>query len=209
MPRLRKPASEPVETEAKIRVVSFVPVRRSLIAAGATLVHEETLETNTLFDSPSGALTRAGKSFRVRRYGTAGLMTLKGLARVAGGLKSRVELETGVSDPEALARILASLGFVPGFYYEKFREVWRLGRVLVCLDRTPLGRFVEIEGTAAAIRRVAGVLGLGEERFLSTSYPALWAESGRSGPMIFSPRRRPGTEAGLNAPAKFRTKGRA
>jgi adenylate cyclase class 2 len=182
----RSPASSPVETEAKIRVSALAPVKRRIVAAGGRLKNVRTMETNTLFDSPAGVLRAAGRSFRVRRYGARGSVTLKGVPRAAGGLKSRVELETRVSSPETLAEILVSLGFVPQFRYEKVREVWRLGRTLICLDDTPLGTFVEIEGQPDAIHRAATRLGLGAGRFMSASYPALWAEAGRSGDMVFT-----------------------
>ena len=79
-----------------------------------------------------------------------------------------MELESEVSAPETMAEILVSLGLVPQFRYEKFREVWRVGQTVICLDETPIGRFVEIEGTAAAIHRIAAALGLSPDRFLST-----------------------------------------
>ncbi len=186
MSSLRKPVSDPVESEAKIRVPSFVAVRRRIVAAGGRLMSARTLETNTIFDSESGVIRSGGKSFRVRRYGRQGSVTLKGAAQVAHGVKSRVELETEVASPEVLARILISLGFFPQFRYEKFREVWKVGGAVLCLDDTPLGRFVEIEGTSAAIHRVAAQLGLSPDRFLSASYPALWYEAGRIGDMTFA-----------------------
>lgn len=189
MPTKRKPASNPVETEAKIRVPSFVGVKRRITAAQGRLMNPRALETNTLFDSSNRALQAAGKSFRVRRYRDSGSITLKGAARVQGGLKSRVELESTVGDPETMVRILISLGFAPQFQYEKFREVWKVEGAVVCLDDTPIGRFVEIEGTPAVIHQVAALLGLSPDRFLSGSYPALWFESGRTGSMVFPTRR--------------------
>jgi adenylate cyclase class 2 len=181
----RKPAETPVETEAKIRVPSVGAIRRRLAAAGGRKRSARSLEANTLFDAADRSLASQGRSFRVRRYGASGSVTLKGAARVTGGLKSRPEIETEVASPEAMAEILASLGFLPLFRYEKYREVWSLGGASICLDETPVGDFVEIEGTAASIHRVARKLGLEEGAFLSASYPALWAASGRTGDMIF------------------------
>ena len=206
MSSLRKPVSDPVETEAKIRVPSFVAVKRRIVAAGGRLMSARTLETNTLLDSMSGVIRSVGKSFRVRRYGRQGSVTLKGVARVAGGVKSRVELETEVASPEVLAQILASLGFFPQFRYEKFREVWKVGGAVLCLDDTPLGRFVEIEGTSAAIHRVAAQLGIGPDRFLSASYPALWYQAGRTGDMTFAAKPRVGAS---QTPGQPRTRGQA
>ena len=187
MPSKRKPAKNPVETEAKIRVSSFVQIRRKIRALGGRMDSPRTLERNTLFDAAGGPLRAAGKSFRVRSYGDTGSVTLKGVAREEGGLKTRQELETEVASPEMLARILIELGFRPQFQYDKFREVWKLGASVICLDETPLGRFAEIEGTAREIHRVAALLGLGADRFLSDSYPMLWFAAGRTGDMVFGP----------------------
>lgn len=186
MPLKRKPAASPVETEAKIRVASLTTVRRKLVALSGQLLSARTFESNTLFDFPGDPLRLSGKSFRVRSYGDRGSVTLKGVARVSGGLKSREELETAVDSPEMLTRILVALGLRPSFRYEKFREVWRVSRCVVCLDETPLDAFVEIEGTSREIHRVAEGLGLGSDRFLGDSYPALWFAAGRTGDMVFA-----------------------
>ena len=191
MPSRRRSASNPVETEAKIRVASFGPIRRKISALGGRLKIRRTLERNTLLDAAGGPLRAAGKSFRVRSYGDTGAITLKGVARVVGGIKSRQELETEVASPEMLARILNELGFRPQFQYEKFREVWELDQSVICLDETPIGRFAEIEGAAREIHRVASLLGLSPECFLSDSYPALWFAAGRTGDMVFGPKRGP------------------
>lgn len=190
MPSNRKPASSPVETEAKIRVSSFTAIRRRISSSGGCLLSPRALEANTLFDSPERSLTAQGRSFRVRRYGTQGLLTLKGAARVSGGIKSRVELETQVTSPEIVVDILISLGFLPQFRYEKFREVWGLRGTSICLDETPLGRFVEIEGPVAAIHRVASLIEVSPEDFLTASYPALWFAAGRTDDMAFASRAR-------------------
>lgn len=191
MPSPRTPAAPPVETEAKIRVERLASVRRRLKEAGARRLSPRQLETNTLFDRLDGGLRAAGRSFRVRRYGAAGSLTLKGAARISGGLKSRLELETAVSAPEVLGEILAMLGYLPLFRYEKFRETWRHRGTVVCLDETPLGCFVEIEGVEAAIRRTASMLRLDMTRSITDSYPALWAASGRAGHMVFGADRSP------------------
>jgi adenylate cyclase, class 2 len=188
-----------VETEAKIRVASLPAVKRKIRARGGRLLSARAFEANTLFDLPQGDLRASGRSFRVRRYGSKGSVTLKGVARVFGGVKSREELETHVGSPEVLSEILHALGFIPQFRYEKYREVWKVGSTVVCLDETPLGHFVEIEGEFSAISRVAKSLGLAAADFLSDSYPGLWSGAGRLDAMVF-----PGTSGGKKA-----AKGRA
>ena len=189
MPSKRKPAARPVETEAKIRVASLTAVRRRLVALSARLLSARAFESNTLFDFPGDPLRVSGKSFRVRSYAERGSVTLKGVARVSSGLKSREELETEVESPGMLALILTALGLRPRFRYDKFREVWQVSKCVVCLDDTPLDRFVEIEGSSREIHRVAEALGLGSARFLSDSYPALWFAAGRTGDMVFTRRK--------------------
>jgi len=205
MPSKRKPASSPVETEAKIRVASLAVVRRRLAAKAGRLVTPRAFESNTLFDFPGDPLRLSGKSFRVRSYGEHGSVTLKGVAQVSGGLKSREELETPVDSPEMMTRILVALGLRPCFRYDKCREVWQLGQCVVCLDETPLGRFVEVEGVEREIHRVAALLGVGPDGFLSDSYPALWFAAGNTGDMVFAPGKpsRP-TKASTPIPKRIR-----
>lgn len=196
MPSPRKSASPPVETEAKIRVAALSAVRRRLKTEGARRLTPRLLESNTLFDRLDGGLRAAGRSFRVRRYGAAGSVTLKGPVQLSGGLKSRLELETAVAAPEVLAEILTQLGYLPLFRYEKFRETWSLRGTVVCLDETPIGSFVEVEGRESSIRRAVAALGLDLVDSLTDSYPALWVASGRTGHMTFpedrvAARRRP------------------
>lgn len=191
MPSLRSAARRPVETEAKIPVPSLAPVKRRLRLAGARLEQRAALETNVLFDRPGALLRQAGRSLRVRSFAGIGIITLKGPATARGGIKSRQELESAVASPMTVQTILKELGLVPAFRYEKYREVWELGAAVVCLDDTPLGAFVEIEGTVRSIERVARTLALDLDASQASSYPALWFASGRRGDMTFEKPRSP------------------
>ncbi|MUW13546.1 class IV adenylate cyclase [Halorubrum sp. CBA1125] len=72
--------------------------------------------------------------------------------------KTRAEHETAVDDGEAIAEIVAGLGFEPAATVEKRREFWSYDGFTVTLDAvTDVGEFVEIEravGDAAAIETV-------------------------------------------------------
>ena len=83
---------------------------------------------------------------RLRRAAGRAILTYKGPARFAGGVKMREERETAVSDPDEMEAILAALGFERRFRYEKRREEWTLEGCAVALDETPIGNFVEVEG---------------------------------------------------------------
>ena len=61
----------------------------------------------------------------------------------------------------SLLAILSQLGFRVWFRYEKYREEFVKDDVILAVDETPVGTFVEIEGSeggrrAPALRRSAG-----------------------------------------------------
>ena len=132
---------------------------------------------NLLLDDDDMSLRVGGRALRVRTVDGLGLLTFKGPASFEGGVKSRLEVESGVDDPGAVLAILDALGFRPRFRYEKRRTPWRFAdpaRPLVVVDETPLGLFAEIEGDDAAVRALAAELGVREELFLRSSYWGLW-----------------------------------
>lgn len=164
----------PLEIETKFAVADFAPVRDALGRAAARRL-SRVFEENIVLDTPAGDLRRRGMLLRLRRD-AAGRMTLKLPAETAAGagLKVRQELETGVADVTVLETIFGHLGYRPSLRYEKVRETWRLGDVEVCLDRLPFGRYLEIEGPAAAIPEAASVLGLSMEDALTATYHDLY-----------------------------------
>ena len=102
----------------------------------------------------------------MRTVNGRGLLTYKGPASFDGGVKSRLELESGVDAPGTVLALLDALGYRPRFRYEKRRTPWRFAdpaRPLVVVDETPLGLFAEIEGEAGAVRALAAELGVREE----------------------------------------------
>ena len=166
----------PRETEAKFRVSDRAALEERLRALGA---EEGALEdeANFLLDDDVLSLRRAGRALRVRVVNGRGVLTFKGPASFDGGVKSRLELESGVDAPENVLALLDALGYRPRFRYEKRRAPWRFAgpsRPLVVVDETPLGLFAEIEGEADAVRALAAELGVAEDAFLRNSYWGLW-----------------------------------
>jgi adenylate cyclase class IV len=97
----------------------------------------------------------------------------------AGPYKVREEREVRASDERAIAEILGALGLAPRFRYEKYRSTYRLpgiAHVVVELDETPMGDFLELEGRREAIDRAAARLGFGRADYIIESYGALYAE---------------------------------
>jgi adenylate cyclase class 2 len=174
-----------VETEVKLKLRTPEEGRRLLSGQGARLVVPRHLEDNVLFEDERGSLLGGGKLLRLRRTPAGATLTFKGPRRVEGGMKSRVELETPVHEPERLHAILEALGYRKLFRYEKYREVYSLGDAEVVIDETPIGTFFEVEGEPAAIRAVAASLGYAASDFISESYGALFLATGGQGDMVF------------------------
>jgi adenylate cyclase class 2 len=89
-------------------------------------------------------------------------------------MKVREELETVVGDGSLLVRVLESLGFHVWFRYQKYREEFALDDVIIALDETPVGVFVEIEGGDRGIADTAEALGRGPADYLIDSYRRLY-----------------------------------
>jgi adenylate cyclase, class 2 len=171
-----------------------------VIASEAAAKDGRVHEWNTLYDTPQGGFARHGQLLRIREEsaGSAGptlntgkrearcVLTYKGPAEQsapASRHKVREEIEADISDPAPMARILEALGLRGWFHYEKFRTTfsfpakaaWAKG-LLIELDETPSGDFIELEGPAEAIDRAAKELGYSEADYITKSYLALHIE---------------------------------
>jgi adenylate cyclase class 2 len=185
-------------------------------------VHEE----NVIFDTRQSSLAKNGQLLRIRteipeargESHSAGpkqrvLLTFKQpidnladsetVGEAYGPYKVREELELEVADAGILSRIFEGLGMKGRFRYEKYRttfqlpdsKAWAKG-LLIELDETPIGTFVELEGPAAAIDRAAEELGFSKRDYILQSYLSLYLEEcRRSGEeprhMLFSHRKNP------------------
>ena len=154
-----------VEVEAKFEIepAQLSEVRARLLELGASSLAGPCYEENQLFDFPDARLRRSGCALRLRSYEGETLLTFKGPVQPDLTLKRREEIETQVKDGAAFREVLGRLGLVPVFEYHKTREILGVnhdGRALhVCLDETPVGVFVEVEGEPEAIGWVASIFG--------------------------------------------------
>jgi adenylate cyclase class 2 len=164
----------PLEIEVKLRIPDAGQLRPALEAAGFVLAHPAAVEANELWDR-AGELLAGDCALRVRRYGAAGTLTWKGPKVADPQLKIRPELETGVADPAAMEGILRALGFAPVLAMVKTRSIHVRGGLEACLDETPFGSFLELEGDPADIRAAMAELGLGPDQIEQRSYAALYA----------------------------------
>jgi adenylate cyclase class 2 len=163
-------------------------------------------EMNLIFDTPEGGLAKHGQLLRIRtetpapvkkggRSRVVGrtLLTFKsppeelaiGDVGRSGDRRHKVreEIETELTDGATMQRIFEGLGLRGWFRYEKYRTTYVLpGRhawakgLLIEVDETPIGTFVELEGQAGAIDRAAKELGYSTRDYVLTNYLVLYVE---------------------------------
>jgi predicted adenylyl cyclase CyaB len=163
------------EVEVKIRIAGVEAAAEKLRGLGAVLVRPRAAEENVLYDFRDGALRRRREALRLRTTGKKCLLTFKGQPQPSRRFKVREEFETEVRSAGTLRKILHALGLRTAVRYRKFRAVYRLGHVLVCLDELSIGSFLELEGKRSDIVRTARALGYGSGDFIKSDYLELLA----------------------------------
>lgn len=174
------------ETEIKLRWNgSVAEVEALLLRHGYSIRTPRELEADQIYDRNGDELRSSDRLLRVRRAGERCVLTYKGPAQRAPH-KSREEIETNVSDGDALVLIIQALGFLPTFRYEKYRTIFEKSGVdgVVTLDETPIGTFLELEGAADWIDETARTLGFGVGDYITFSYARLYADYRRSRPGV-------------------------
>jgi adenylate cyclase class 2 len=175
-----------------------------VLGQGSGRVHEE----NVIFDTPQGGLAKHGQLLRIRTetpeaQGKAKDSKAKQRVVVTfkrppaqsaveaehasrGRYKVREEIEAEVADAAALTKIFEGLGMSGWFHYEKYRTTYQLPSskawakgLLIELDETPIGTFVELEGPPLAIDRVAEELGYSNHDYVLKNYLLLYMEECR------------------------------
>jgi len=163
-------ASSKREVEIKLLFDSPAAAAEELEKLGARLVRQRSFEENLLFEREHDPLKSANKLLRLRRVDGSALLTFKSAPHGETAYKVRLEEESAVADPDAIERILLGLGFRPAYRYQKYRTLYQLDDLEICLDETPVGCYVELEGSPALIDRTAARLGFTPERYILDSY---------------------------------------
>ena len=164
-----------LEREIKLRFDSADEARAKILALGATPLHGRRLQEDALLDTEDESLRRQRSTLRVRSEGGKSLLTFKGPV-LPGIIKIREEHETVVADGVVLLAILERLGMHIWFRYEKYREEFEADDVVIAVDETPVGVFVELEGGEAAIHATARALGRTPADYLTDSYRLLFLQ---------------------------------
>jgi len=160
----------------KLPFRSVEDARGRVLALGAVPSRARRLQHDVIVDTADRRLLAAGTTLRVRADGECAYLTFKG-AVLPGTVKAREEIETEAASAVALLAICDALGFRPAFRYEKYREEFALPGVVIAVDDTPIGVFVEIEGDEPAIHTLAARLGFSLTEYVTASYRSLFLAS--------------------------------
>ncbi|MFH1446558.1 MAG: class IV adenylate cyclase, partial [Chloroflexota bacterium] len=142
--------------------------------SGADLIQPRTLERNLRFDTPDSSLTLAGRVLRLRQDADVRL-TYKDSSEIIDGVLTRREIEFVADDFAAAKRFFEALGYQVCATYEKYRSIFNLGDLHICIDEMPYGNFAEIEGAyTAQIQAAADLLRLDWSKRINESYLGLF-----------------------------------
>ncbi|MGB6340236.1 MAG: class IV adenylate cyclase [Candidatus Aminicenantaceae bacterium] len=162
-----------LEIEVKIKIEHLADVKEKILSQGAILAKERYSYDDTFYDWPSLEFRRKHHALRVRKINKKTFLTFKGPEQKSRKFKIREEYETEVKNERHLRKILKSLGLQPIFQYSKFRTVFRKKRLTICLDETPVGDFLELEGRQSEIVKFAHALNFSKEDFIKLDYVQL------------------------------------
>jgi len=165
-----------IEREIKLNFNSVKEARVAVLAVGAKLNKPRQFQDDRLFDWPDGRLEKDRCALRVRDYGTTSYLTFKG-PPLAKTIKAREELETTVANSSLLILLLERIGLEMQFRYQKYREEYKYQNVTLTIDETPIGTYVEIEGTEYEIFEATKKMGRTKNDYILDSYRALFVSA--------------------------------
>jgi adenylate cyclase class 2 len=164
-----------LEREIKLRFDSVAAAREAIRRTGATPLRGRRMQEDCLLDTADEVLRHRRCVLRIRMELGHSLLTYKGPVQPSP-MKLREERETVASDGEALLYLFEQLGFTVWFRYQKYREEFGSADAIIALDETPIGAFVEIEGSETAIQEIAAALGRSTADYISDSYRGLYVQ---------------------------------
>ena len=167
------------ETEIKVEIQNPEDFCGSLQVFQPRIISARHFEDNYLLDFPDKTLLSAKSLFRIRQAGEKAILTFKGPPKEEGIFKTREELETGLDDGTLALQIFERLGMSEWFRYQKYRREFEVSGVIVAVDETPIGNYVELEGSETAIYDLARRMELEESRFIRHSYYTLYLDNCR------------------------------
>lgn len=157
------------EVELKAVLDSWTERRARLLAAGAERVFEGRIEDRR-YDTNERSLAMRDIVLRLRTYrdGTSARteVEFKGPSASESGYKVRDEVGSTVSDPAAIASMLAGLGYIVTRAIDRDIEQFDIGGAMVRFERYPrMDDLVEVEGEPEALEHAIATLGIARAEF--------------------------------------------
>jgi adenylate cyclase, class 2 len=165
-----------IETEIKVKIEDVEDFCRRLRSLNPGVLSSRHFEDNYVLDFPDQKLKASQCLLRVRFEEGRNVLTFKGAPRPEGIFKTREELETALDDGATILEVFKRIGMRIFFQYQKYRREFELDGVHVAVDETPVGSFVEFEGSEDGIRNLACRMDIKETQFLRFSYYSLYLD---------------------------------
>ncbi|MEJ2110849.1 MAG: class IV adenylate cyclase [Acidobacteriota bacterium] len=167
------------EIEVKIKIEDPGDFSRQLQSLNPEVLTDRHFEDNHLLDYSDRGLRSRHCMIRVRQAGQRSVLTFKGPPEDSEIFKIREEIETELADGAKTIRILERLGLSVWFRYQKYRSEYTLNDVIVAVDETPIGNYIELEGETSCIYDLADQLKIEASRFVKDSYYILYLNACR------------------------------
>lgn len=167
-----------VETEIKLAIDNLPSTRIHLQRFGWRVVTRRKRETNWVLDRDDCSLRRSNRLLRVRRSGSKAWLTVKSPPKKEIAHKVKKEFEIEIPNAMAMLELLEALDYRVAWRYEKYRTEFIKENTpgTILLDETPIGNFLELEGSSVWIDETAARLGFTPADYITHSYRHLFEE---------------------------------
>jgi len=165
-----------IEREIKLSFPSTASAREAVDSLGASSIRTRRLQDDRLLDWPDGRLQQSQCVLRVREDTHSARLTFKGPPKISE-VKAREEFETPIGDSALLLIILERLGLQVWFRYQKYRAEFEHNGVIIAIDETPIGTFLELEGNENNILKTVQSMGHTREEYVLDSYRSLFVKN--------------------------------
>lgn len=130
--------------EVEVKAKTDHRIKKKLESIGAQKIRTEKQE-DIYFNAPHKDFKITDEALRIRETPTRTLLTYKG-PKIDEKSKTRQEIETEISNPQKMTRILEHLGFKKAHKVVKKREIYQLDDLTITIDNIEgLGTYMEIE----------------------------------------------------------------
>jgi len=176
----------PPEIEVKIKIEDVEDIKKRILKIKAELFKHRHLEVDEYFDNRN-KLKNTDQLLRLRDNC---ILTYKGPQKRKQEMKIREEIELLIDDGNKFKQILEKLGYIYVKRKEKYRESYILGRTQITIDETPMGNYIEVEGSKETVPKIVKRLGFAEKDMINKTYTDIWEayakKNNLKGDMIFN-----------------------